>query len=560
MKCERSAEIAAFLKGETPEGERETLRLHFEGCPTCAKDLARFDRILQSLGKMESVDPSPQFRWRVREAFLHAHPEFLEKPVPERLTLWQSFRQTMNFIPAWSVSLAAHAVLIAIAAILLFVPRSPEEERDDSAVRARPRRPGRVTPAFDSGRGRPGDPSKTGRFSPEDPAVEYTPRDAVELEPDIKLPPLPRRSEATEKLDVTKWRERLPRERMFLAFFQGRSTESQPRDLREAYGGRGTESAVRRALEWLAKAQRADGAWSGPALASGPPGRSPYEVGLTGLSLLAFLAEGNTGKSGEFAATVSRGLDHLVGQQRASGLVGPDQGNYMYNHAIAGLALLEAAMMTKDEGLGAAAAAAVNFTVSAQNQTGGWGYTARAEENDTSVTGWQVLLLRMAKLSGNQGVIPSLIQAHERLRLKTDPEGRVGYWLRGEFPNGPFALTAVGMLAHQLSTHTPSAELLAAQSALLLEQPAIASTEPAGFAQNDLYFGLFGSLALHQAGGDAWPRWYGALKDKLLKAQQADGAWPLGFDRWHVHGGPVYVTAMATLILQSPMRYPRLHE
>ena len=42
MKCEKSAEITAFLKGETPETEREILRSHFEQCETCAKEISKF--------------------------------------------------------------------------------------------------------------------------------------------------------------------------------------------------------------------------------------------------------------------------------------------------------------------------------------------------------------------------------------------------------------------------------------------------------------------------------------------------------------------------------------
>ncbi|HYF00339.1 MAG TPA: zf-HC2 domain-containing protein, partial [Planctomycetota bacterium] len=75
VKCERASEITDYLKGETAPQERETLRVHFEACAHCSAELGRFDRVLKALGKLETVDPSPGFKWRVREAFLRSLPE-----------------------------------------------------------------------------------------------------------------------------------------------------------------------------------------------------------------------------------------------------------------------------------------------------------------------------------------------------------------------------------------------------------------------------------------------------------------------------------------------------
>ncbi len=558
MKCDKALEITAYLKGETAEAEREPLRLHFEGCATCTAELARFDRLLKALGKMEGIDPSPGFKWRVREAFLRAHPEFLERPRPETYTWMQSLRHSFSFVPAWAISIAAHVLLVALAAILIFVPKSPEEEMNEAAIRAKPRQPSGVAPDFGRGTDLPG--GRTDRVVGHMPpsggeAEDFTPSRPAQGA--IVPAPHPLRNPNTERLDISKWRERIPREKRLLAFFEARGDAQ----FRKVYGGQGTEGAIRSGLDWLAREQLADGRWTGPKVrGEGGAGEFNYSTGLTGLALLAYLAEGHDGRSGHYASTVRRGLEYLLAQQRASGLIGSDQGHYMYDHAIAGLALLEAAMMTHDEGLVTAASAAVNFTISAQNPTGGWGYVSRSPSNDTSVGGWQILLLRLAKLGGNHGVIASLVQAHDRLALLTDSEGKVGYRARQEFPNGHLALTAVGMLGHQMSTHTPDAEVLARQAGVLLEQSPVASTDPAGYMMNDLYFGLFGSLALHQHGGDGWTRWFSPLREKLLKTQQKDGAWPADFDRWCGHGGPVYSTAMALLILETPVRYPRLIE
>ena len=157
-------------------------------------------------------------------------------------------------------------------------------------------------------------------------------------------------------------------------------------------------------------------------------------------------------------------------------------------------------------------------------------------------------------------MIPSLVGAYGRLQAMTDSEGKVGYRGRLQFPNGYHALTAVGMLSHQFSTHTPDPDVLAKQSALLLERSPIPGLEPPYFTMNDLYFAYFGSLAMHQQGGEAWAKWWAPLRDRLLKTQQPEGSWPGNFDRWYAYGGQVYTTAISALILETPIRYPRLSE
>ncbi len=557
MKCDKSREITAYLKGEVPEAERGPLRDHFEQCSACAQDLARFDRVLRALGKMDGVDPSPGFKWRVREAFLRAHPEFLERPLREPLSWWQGLRGSFGYVPAWALSIAAHVLLIATAAILIFVPKSPDEELESAAIGAKPRRAGDAPDFAGDPSGRPR-AEGLGRLAPDEPRTDFTPGRRGG-DPEVPLRPIVR-SAGAGKMDLRMWKDRIPAERRLLAFFSGRGLESQRDELRAAYGGKGTEKAIRAALDWLARAQQPDGRWTGPAVRAEQGGEFTYGVGLTGLALMAFLAEGHAGRTGDYAVPVRKGLEYLLGEQRASGLFGPPEGNYMYSHALAALAVLEASMMTRDEALATAASAAVNFTVAAQNETGGWGYTSRSPANDTSVSAWQILLLRLAKLNGNQGVITSLVQAYERVQLLTDAEGKVGYQARLQFPNGYLALTAAGMLSHQMATHTPDPELLARQAAVLLERSAIAATEPLGFRMNDLYFAYFGSLAMHQHDREAWGKWYGPLADKLARTQGPDGSWPADFDRWHSYGGQVYTTAMAALILETPVRYPRLSE
>jgi len=562
MKCDKAAEITAYLKGETPEAEREPLRTHFESCDFCSKELERFDRTLKALGRMESVDPSPGFRWRVREAFLRAHPEFLEPPrAPEPLTLWQSLRHSLAYVPAWAISVAAHVILMALAAIVFFTPKSEEQKLEEKIIQAVPPRKGPAPPEFPEqggGRGKHGD--KRARIDPEMPPVEPNFTPDPQPGPGIIGPKQPRKP-SEERNDPKLYDRVLKKDRYLLAFLAGRISESQRKTMRITFSGEGTEPAIRSALDWLARNQQPNGSWPSPAFKDKKEGFDySYSIGLTGLALLAYLAEGHTHRTGDYTRTVQKGIDYLLSEQRRVGRIGVDQGNYMYNHALGALALLEAYMMTREETLALPSSMAVNYTVQAQNEDGGWGYTSRSDENHTTVGGWQILLLRVALLGGNQGVISSLLRAHDRVMAMTDSEGKVGYRMRSEFPNGYLGLTAVGMLSHQLSTHTPDPDVLARQADVLLERAPVPGVEPAHFMMNDLYFAYFGSLAMHQYGDKGWAKWWSPLRDKLLKTQSADGSWPANFDRWWAQGGQVYSTAMAALILETPVRYPRLFD
>ncbi len=558
MKCEKSNEVVAFLKGEIPEPERSSLRAHLDACADCAREAEEARRVLDAFSRMERIEPSPGFPARVREAFLQAHPGFAARPRrPEPAFA----RPAFSSVPAWALSLAAHVVLAALAAILIFIPKSPEEELEDNAVQAKPKEFTGRAPEFSRGRAAKDAPSGEVRdFVPVGPEIEDFASGADLPSRGTVRAPAMHSDPRIEKLDLTKWSERIPRDRRFLAFFDGRGTESQKEVLRAAYAGQGTERAVRSALEWLAREQKPNGRWTEPPLRPGEA-ESAFTPALTGLALLAFLAEGNTPRAGDFAAVVRKGIDYLMAEQRASGLIGPEGSNTMYNHAIASLALLEAAMMTRDEALSTSASAAVSATIAAQNKTGGWGYTSRAPENDTSVGGWQILLLRLAKLNGNAGVIPALVQANHRLRLMTDSEGKVGYRSPGQYPNGARALTAVGMLAHQMSTPLPDPDLLEKQADVLLETGSGINPRPQANMSNDLYLGYFGSLAMHQyGGGGKYEQWFVPLRDSLLKAQLRDGSWPPDLDRWCQYGRQVYTTAAAALILETAIRYPRLNE
>ncbi len=556
MKCDKTTEIVSWLKGETPPSERESLRSHFEGCPACSENLARYDRLLKAVGRIDSVEPSSDFTWKVRQAFAEAHPEFVEKTQGEipRMTLWQMVRAQFEFVPAWAISTAAHLVFFAVVAIIFFAPPDPIEELKNSMVRSQPldssrspewNRPGKSPGVV--GKGHLPPRNDTGWSS--ESRTEH--KDPLKPESSPFLPG--EKDQFKDPYKPKRWINRLKRDQRVLAYLSPRIDSGLKRSLQKKYGGSGVEGSINKALGWLAKAQEKEGFWD----AKKQGGRDEFEVGLTSLALLAFLADGHTTQSGSYRTVVKRGVDFLLSQQKSNGLLGSDQGNYLYNHAIAGMVLLESWLMTGDENLEAPVASAVAFTVSAQNEEGGWGYRYREETSDTSVAGWQIMFLRLAFSAGDRSVIPALTLAHQRIDKSTNQAGKVGYREPDQFPHGYHALTSVGMLSYLFSTHSPDRERFERQAGLLRTRNPV--VDSAGSFENDLYFAYFGSLALLQAGNiQEWHKWYEPLKRELLQGQLPRGHWPASFDKWSGYGGRVYTTAMSALILEVTWRYPRI--
>src|SRR5690606_33930222 len=127
----------------------------------------------------------------------------------------------------------------------------------------------------------------------------------------------------------------------------------------------------------------------------------------TGLALLAFLGAGHTEKIGKYKENVQRAVKWIIAQQKPDGKIlkdGETTGRTGYNHSIAGLALAEAAGMARIPATLEAAQKAVNFSVDVmqqgdQSEKLGWRYEPK-DLGDTSVSGWFVMQLKSAKVSG----------------------------------------------------------------------------------------------------------------------------------------------------------------
>ncbi|MEM9825758.1 MAG: squalene--hopene cyclase [Planctomycetota bacterium] len=341
-----------------------------------------------------------------------------------------------------------------------------------------------------------------------------------------------------------------------LADFAARSGASKTVALRNTGGDAETEAAVAMALRFLASTQQPDGSWApqGGGIdrrtlgISRPGAGSRAHTGITGLSLLAMIGAGNTHHRGEYSDEVYRGLAWLIGKQSHDGSLAGDATIYSatYCHAMATLAMAEAAAMTGDRSAVTSATRAIDFSLKAQHpRTGGWRYRP-GDEGDLSQLGWQAMAIDAGYRAGIE--IPTQSVSGIQRFLNSVRQGRDGglaSYRPAELPSRTMTAEA---LATRLLTGTPTSEaaMVEAENMILQATP--------GTGQDNYYFWYYATVALHQRQNAAWQTWNTALKKRLLQIQAADGSFPTN-SAWGGYGGKVYATAMATLCLESYYRH-----
>ncbi len=358
--------------------------------------------------------------------------------------------------------------------------------------------------------------------------------------------------------------------------------------------------AVDRGLAWLAAHQSDDGRWESAGFggwcdggASGHvltgAGERVYDVGITGLALLAFQAAGYVPGGGgphgnAYGQNVAKGLDYLVSVQDAEGCIGPRTTmHYVYSHAYAAQALVEAYALVDSTRSRRAAQKALDFSRLAQNPHYGWRYGVKPGDNDTSVTAVMLLpfvvAARLNAVRERAGSAPPLDVDGEVFEWafawssKMVGNGRVGYIQRGGVSSRAQAVvnafparrtestTALATVCWLLSPVPPrGTDDPEAGMRLMVRRPPLWRPKTGNI---DLYYWYYAALAFHQVGGPEHQRWRQALGEALLPTQRSDGdrcgylgSWdPVG--AWGSVGGRVYATAIGVLSLLAESRFPR---
>ena len=510
---------------------------------------------------------------------------------------------------AWMVSVTVHGLLLAIVLTLTTDP-APQAPRDESRVTIRwiapPERvqkqvapkpltppPQEVTVETKPTSNAPPSPPPQGASTEPEPPSPSPPHLSTQrlhsLGVGASPPGLPPRAVPGVGLD-------LMRSDRTVYAHRGRGKAAAL----DRFGGDAkTEDAVSRGLVWLAAHQDPGGGWR----AAGFPrhcghsapckgvGSAEFDVGVSGLAILAFLGAGHIPKltlqeinarghtpdrerspvTSPYAEKLRSALARCLASQDQSGAFGRDGMNFMYNHAIASLAVIEAYALTGSPSYRRSANAALSFTLAAQQLGGGWDYTERPTgRNDLSITGWQIMALVAARGARLDVPEKAVRLMRDYLARAVTPQG-IGIYSN----SGPEAgrrginMVAVGLLSTLLLGELPqSSRLMRAADRLVRPSaaPKWQKVENWDKTFQSYYYWYTATLALfhYGAGTDRphWEAWNLQIKRTLLSTQShskhESGSWPPESNWVGISGGRVYATAINVLTLETYYRYATL--
>ena len=345
-------------------------------------------------------------------------------------------------------------------------------------------------------------------------------------------------------------------------------------------------------LRWLARHQAKDGRWSAGSWEKACPqkgcsgaGAGAFDVGLTGMTVLAFLKAGfGSGSDVELGGvragkSVRRALIWLAAQQTVEGQLKPvdvpespgynvDPGlqHLISTHA---LCLAVSSLETNnggftDEEIGTlrdAALGGVHYAVLHQKPNEGWGYTPESP-TDTWITAWGALALLAAKEAGIEVPQRNLEWIIKWYDTVTDRKTfQVSYTAGSPLVIGSTrsdgflihdTLGASGGLIRALYGNRSSKPVLVSRKNLRINPPATVGK------RCDYTYWHFGTRFLAHVTkkrGTDWKAWTQALIREQLTLQDAADTCALGSwskaDRWSSGGGKIYTTALNALTMQE---------
>ncbi len=340
-----------------------------------------------------------------------------------------------------------------------------------------------------------------------------------------------------------------------------------------------TELAIENGLQFLAKYQRDDGSWHLEDFGERVDIRS--ETAATALALLSFQGAGYTHLQFKYEGVCGKALAWMIRNQRRNGDLyvrtdAKSDGNaWLYSHAIAALALSEAYGMTQDESIKGNAQRAIDFLVQSQDpQGGGWRYQPKIG-SDTSVTGWCMMALKSAELSG-------LVVSKESYRgiakwlegSQSSESQKYLYRYNWQATDAPATrhgrvptpvMTSVGLLMRlYLGWRRDNPNMQQGTDWLMERLPTEGTLQS---PQSDTYYWYYATQVMFHMGAEKWKAWYGRLYPLLIRTQKKGGeyvgSWePNGRipDAWGRFGGRLYVTTLNLLSLEVYYRHLPIYE
>jgi hypothetical protein len=299
-------------------------------------------------------------------------------------------------------------------------------------------------------------------------------------------------------------------------------------------------------LAWLALHQGADGRISestvkarcevlGHAPACGV-GKERFPVASTALAVIAFLDFRDQDTKGLFEPALSRGVEWLLKRQRQDGGF-PGR---LYAHAIAVMALGQAAGSTNREDIREAVRRGLEYLARKPGPVGGYRY-ALGQPGDLSVSGWVAQAMEAARVGGVE-VPPEMT------------EGLRTFWLAVWRGGSDFAyqtvsnkrptLAPVGMLTGKILEHPSATKAVVAAWRKSLHAQ---RTRPNLYS---LYYGIRVLLAIDGKLPDRWNTWTREVAKTQTDKGSAAGSFPVkgGLAVWF--GETTTYTAYCVLALE----------
>lgn len=335
---------------------------------------------------------------------------------------------------------------------------------------------------------------------------------------------------------------------------EGRWSEARTRLLTARGGTPASETAVSRALVWLAQHQQEDGSWKFEHQTPqcdrhcDHPGSYVSSTAATSLALLPFL--GNASWEGEHAPVLRKGLAYLQKRMTVSRRGGDFQEGSMYAQGLATMALAEAYAMTQERSYAEAAEQGLQFIANSQHHQGGWRYFPQ-QPGDTTVLGWQMMALK----AGHRAHLGTSEHAFEKglsfLDLVQSDDGAAyGYQGPGDEPSP----TAIGLLCRMYGGWPKLDPRL---------QRGIERIADQGYSRSDMYYNYYATQVMSHYGGPRWEAWNEPLRNHLIQSQVLEGhgkgSWYFG-GKHTLPGGRLCETALATLILEVYYRHTPLYQ
>ncbi len=467
--------------------------------------------------------------------------------------------------PSWLISLFVHVSIILILAAIALDP----VERVLSILQAGSSRTEEALEQFDLQA-----PQLDTAESLDDPlAVPQTEISDVVAMPELSTALLPVVDTSVNVIDSNRLTESIMPSALLSggalsqmsASLNSRSAASKSEMLERFGGNAASEKAVAMALKWISDHQASNGGWTFAhseichGKCDGQGDLALATNAATAMALLPFLGAGQTHLEGQYKETVHRGLAFLINRMNVSTGTLPEgswhePGGRMYSHGLAAITICEAYAMTRDPDLLQPAQLSLNYLIASQDpRGGGWRYEP-GQRGDTSVVGWCVMALKSGRMGNLKVPEATFIGVKKFLdEVSTNNGAYYGYDKPTSKLDGRHATIAVGLLCRMYMGWPKEHPGL---------NEGIAYLSKIGPKQNDLYYSYYGTQVLRHAGGPAWEKWNGKLREELIASQESKGHVAGSWEAKGSHsekGGRLYATSLATMILEVYYRHMPLY-